>query len=256
MAYERELKVLRSAIEKAFNKFGDANFSINQKAPFDLVTDVDLKMEKSISADILKEFPTDKILGEEFSGDLLPSGRTWTIDPIDGTINFAHASKHYGVQCALFDGEEVVVSIIYLPESDEWFTAEKGKGAYLNGKKITVSKVSEEKAIFSFGDFSRKHVDYAQKQSRAVDRLYKRILRVRMFGASSIDYAFLACGRTHGMMLVTKNLWDLAPGMLLVKEAGGVVKSIYGKEFKVGDCGVVAAATEQLVDVLLTAIND
>lgn len=256
MQYEKELRILKSAIKTTYQSVGKGDFRVLDKGAFDLVTEVDFNMEKSISEEILNHFPTDKILGEEFSGGVVPSGRTWTIDPIDGTINFAHHSPLFGVQCSLLVDGEVVVAVIYLPYLNECYTAVKGGGTLLNDKPIKVHKTDCEGAIIAFGDFSRKLVGLAENQYAAIGKLYKKILRVRMFGASSIDFSAIACGRIHGVVLTTKNLWDIAPGLLLVKEAGGVVKNLYGKEFKVGDDGVVAASTEQLVDLIVDAMKN
>lgn len=256
MGYTKELEFIVNQIKSAYNKFGRAEFTISQKASFDLVTDIDKAIEKEISNAIKKEFPTDIILGEEFSEGVIPSGRTWTIDPIDGTVNFAHASKFYGVQCSLIDNGEVVLGVIYLPHFEEWFTAEIGKGSFCNGKKISVQKAPKEQAIFSFGDFSRKLPHLADKQYCAVGKLYKNIMRVRMFGGSCLDFSSIACGRIHGTVIITRNLWDLLPGIIIVKEAGGVVKNIYGKDYCLGDDGVIATSNIELNDLLVSAIND
>lgn len=256
MQYEKELGVLKSAINDAYKTYCKKDFKVLDKGAFDLVTEVDLNMEKSISASILKEFPSDKILGEEFSGNTVPSGRTWTIDPIDGTINFAHHSPFCGVQCALLVDGEIVVSVIYLPYFNEWYTAIKNGGAFLNGKPISVHKVSCSGAIIAFGDFSRKLVGLAERQYGAIGKLYKKVLRVRMFGASCLDFSSIASGRVHGVVLTTRNLWDIAPGALLVTEAGGAVKNVYGGEYRAGDDGIVAAATEELVDMIVDAMRD
>lgn len=255
MQYDKELQVLKAAIKNAYQSVDKGDFRVLDKGAFDLVTEVDFNMEKSISKEILNHFPTDKILGEEFSGELIPSGRTWTIDPIDGTVNFAYQWHLFGVQCSLMVDGEIVVSVIYLPDFNEWFTAEKGKGAYLNGKPISVHKVAAESAIFAFGDFSRKLVNLATKQYEAIGKLYKKVLRVRMFGASSVDCSSVACGRIHGVVLPTKNIWDIAPGVLLVKEAGGVVKNLFGQDYKFGDEGVILTASEELLQTFLWALN-
>ena len=120
MSFEKELKFLAEVMKKAYQSCAGIDYRVTQKTQFDLVTDIDLAMERYISEQIRISFPEDKILGEEFTSNTALSGRVWTIDPVDGTCNMAGGLKLYGVQCSLIIDAEPVVSTVYLPHFDEW----------------------------------------------------------------------------------------------------------------------------------------
>ena len=155
MKYEAEKNILVKAIEQIYIKYSRNGLgNVVQKTQFDLVTDIDCGIEYELAQIIRQNFPQDKIHGEETSSDQIIEGRTWTIDPIDGTCNMASSIPLYGVQCALFENSEVVFSIIYLPHFDELFFAEQGAGCYLNGKRVFVKQNEDiNNAIVSFGDY-------------------------------------------------------------------------------------------------------
>lgn len=252
MNYLNELKFIKSAMLSAFEMYGKIKLPTTQKSAFDLVTDVDLNIEKQLTAAIRAKYPSDHIHGEEFSASENIQGRTWTIDPIDGTCNMASGSKLYGMQCSLIDNNEIVLGIVYLPHLKEWIYASKGSGCYFNGKKICVNNnCTLNNAIISFGDYPHAQNNrFGSIQHTAIKRLYPQIAKIRMFGAACMDFSFVAQGRTHGIVLITKNLWDIAPGIAICREAGAIITNLSGTPYRLGDDGVVVAANQAISDLL------
>lgn len=248
MKYEAEVGFIVEKIKEGYELFcSDGPKSIMQKSRFDLVTEIDNNIEKFISTEIKKRFPGDNILGEETSSEAGIAGRTWTIDPIDGTVNMASGIKLFGIQCSMIENGDIVVAAIYLPHFGETVTAVKGGGCFLNGKRTCVNKdFSVNNAIVSFGDYPHKSTSrVADLQHDAIRKLYSRIAKIRMFGAACIDFAFVATGRTEGTVVITNNLWDIAPGILICREAGGRVLDLNGRDYRLGNEGVIVGADEK-----------
>lgn len=256
MKYKNEIEFISVIMRAAFDKYGGESLNTVQKSNFDLVTDIDIKIEKYITDAIHKAFPTDRIHGEEFSYNESIEGRTWTVDPIDGTCNMANGSKLFGVQCALISNGEIVVGAVYLPHFGETIYAGKGDGCYFNGKRITVdADVEFNNAIVSFGDYPHANkYNAAEIQHTAIKKLYSRIAKIRMFGAACMDFSFVAQRRTHGTVVITKNLWDIAPGIAICREAGAVVTNLKGMPYRLGDNGVVVAASARLNKLICDCI--
>lgn len=259
MRYEAEKNVLMKAIKQIYQKYSRIGISnVVQKTQFDLVTDIDCGIERELTEIIHNSFPQDKIHGEETSNDQIITERTWTIDPIDGTCNMASSIPLYGVQCALFENFEVVFSIIYLPHFCELLFAEQGEGCFLNGRRVFVKQNSDiNNAIVSFGDYPHLKVpDTSLRQHKAIGFLYPRIAKIRMFGAACIDFSSVASGRTDGTVVITKNLWDIAPGILMCKEAGALLTNLDGKPYRFGDNGVVVASSPALSTLIAEAFRE
>lgn len=246
--YQRELEFIAGAVKEAFDAHGSF-CAINEKQSFDLVTDADVKIEEQITAAIRETFPGDPIMGEEHSPGIAVADRTWTVDPIDGTVNMANSIPLFGVQCSMFDGGEPVVSVIYLPLWNELYTAEKGEGAFLNGEKLACRERPADRAIISFGDFSHRRPDDLTDEHRVMFYLSPRVSKIRMFGSAAVDFALLVTQRIDGTMFFTKNQWDIAPGALLTREAGGVVTSFEG-DYTLDSRAVVAASCENIARLI------
>lgn len=246
---KKELAFLSRIVKEAWKVCGGADLHTRAKGTFDLVTDVDFAMEKFISSAIESEFGGDCVVGEELNPlRELPAGRSWTVDPIDGTVNMAHGLPLFGVQCAFCIDGTPLASVIFLPRFDELYTARKGGGVRLNGEAVEVSKAPLRDAVVSVGDYSHRTAAHAERQAQLVGKVYDKVAKLRHFGAASVDFSWFAAGRTNGFVMFTRNLWDLVPGVLMSEEAGGVVRSVNGGKYDFSEEGVVVAATEEIAD--------
>ena len=247
----RELDFLKDILPRAYDRFGREDVKVSAKAKFDVVTNVDKAIELYFAEEMKKAFPDDRMLGEEFSSSLESSGRTWILDPIDGTYNFSIGSGLFGVQAAFMDGNEILASVLYLPEFDELYEATLGGGAFCNGKRLSVSTICVEDSIVSFGDLPHARPDDAAEQGRMMQKAYSCIARLRMYGAACIDFANLASGKTEGVVLFTRNKWDLCPGLLLAKEAGAVLLGEGGKPYSFDSRMIFACNQKDLCTALI-----
>ena len=247
--FEKELKFACETVKKAGESFNDMG-TVSEKSKFDLVTDRDLKIEEFIKSAIKENFPEDAILAEETLNKTALKGRTWTIDPIDGTVNMSKGMLLYGVQCALLIDAEPVVSAIYLPATDKLFCACKGEGAFMNGEKLSVSPCEARKASVSFGDYSHARPDDFTDQHRMVYLLSTQVAKIRMLGSAAWDFACVAAGWVDATVLFCKNQWDLAPGRLIAAEAGAVVRSVDGSQYDPSCRGIIAACDEELTNII------
>lgn len=252
MNFTSEIEFITEKIRSAYKTYAECGASsVMQKSHFDLVTDIDINIEKYLSAEIVKKYPDDKIHGEETSSTQALVGRTWIIDPIDGTCNMARNICLHGVQCALFVDGEPALGVIYLPHTNEMFYASVGGGAFLNGEKIHVNAgVTINNVIASMGDYSHVNGEVAKRQHDSMGFLYPKIAKIRMFGAACFDFAYVAMGKTDCTVVITKNLWDIAPGVIICKEAGAIIRNLEGEEYSYGDEGVVASANEEIADLV------
>ena len=257
MSYEKELQFITEKIKAAYGRFAVSGpQDVRSKSAFDLVTEVDVNIERFLTAAILSAFPGDKIHAEEMSSTQEITGRTWVIDPIDGTNNFAHDIPTFGIQCCLFDGGTPKMAVIWLPRQDELYTAIEGQGCFLNGKQVSVNKdFTADTAVISVGDFTHKSDRLAALQYKAVGYLYPRVAKLRMYGAASVDYAWFVSGRLAATVFTTRNLWDIAPGILLSQEAGAIIMGLDGKPYDYSKEGVMLAANEEIANLMRDAFN-
>lgn len=194
-----------------------------------LVTEIDKQSEAMIIKKIKQHFPSHDILAEESGSHNQKSEYRWVIDPLDGTTNFTHALPIFCVSIGVEHNGEVVAGAVYDPSSDEMFSAEKGRGAFLNGKRIHVSSTSTliESLLVTGFPYNVK-----ENPSHAVEHFVNFLMEgqgVRRLGAAAIDLAYVAAGRLDGFWEVFLNPWDKAAGMLLVQEAGGRVTDFRGE---------------------------
>jgi myo-inositol-1(or 4)-monophosphatase len=199
-----------------------------------LVTEIDKRSEEMIINIIRKHFPAHDILAEEGGGTHGSSSNyKWIIDPLDGTTNFTHGFPVFCVSIGIEYKGELLVGVIYDPNFDELFTAEKGQGAFLNGKRISVSKLdSLEKSLLVTGF----PYNIADNPDHAVEHFVHFLMKaqaVRRMGSAAIDLAYVAAGRYEGFWEVALNPWDMAAGALLVQEAGGIITDLAGNPFSI-----------------------
>lgn len=255
MKYQKELDFIVAEMKKAYIMFSVDKMNITQKAEHDLVTNIDNSIEDYLTDKIKTTFENDKILGEETSSNTRITERTWTIDPIDGTCNMASGIGLYGIQCSLIENHEIVLAAIYIPSFDYLITAIKGSGCFLNGERVCAKKNSNIKnAIISFGDYPHKNSDrIAQWQHNAIRNIFSTVSKIRMFGSAAIDFSFVATGKTDGTVVITRNLWDIAPGVLACKEAGAIVVDLYGNDFSEKSDGVIVGSDSKIANLLVDA---
>ena len=206
-----------------------------------LVTDIDKRSEAMIISMIREKFPDHDILAEESGRNAGSAEYRWVIDPLDGTTNFTHAIPIFCVSIGVEHRGEIVAGTIYDPMHDELFSAEKGSGAFCNGKRISVSK--EERMLRSLVITGFPY-DLADNPGHAIDHFDNFVVRaqaVRRLGSAAIDLAYVACGRAEGFWEVKLHPWDMAAGMLLVKEAGGTVTNFKGEETNIYTQEIVAS---------------
>ena len=211
------LNIMIKACEKAskflIRDFGEIeNLQVSKKGPKDFVTNSDIKIEKIIIEELNKARPSYSILSEEkgFKKNK-DQDNTWIIDPIDGTINFLHGIPHFAISIALKYKNEIVSGIVFDPIKDEMFYAEKNNGAFFNNQRIRVSKKNKiEDCLFVTGN----------KIKIIPDLIYRKT------GSAALDMAYVAAGRYDGYFQHDIKLWDIAAGIVLVKEAGGIISEI------------------------------
>lgn len=212
-----------------------------EKSPNNYVTNIDLRVEQDIITHIRKAYPTHGILGEE-SGETAGDDYQWIIDPIDGTRNFIHGFPHFAISIAITYKNKIEHGVIYDPVRQELFSASRGKGAKLNDRRIRVSaRKNLEECLLGTG-FAYRHQD---KKNIVPTKILNAVLPIcgdiRRAGAATLDLAYVACGRFDGFWELGLNIWDIAAGILLVKEAGGIVCDPYGGEDYLKNGNVVAA---------------
>jgi|TARA_B100000809_G_scaffold44313_1_gene38629 myo-inositol-1(or 4)-monophosphatase len=211
------LNVMIKAAEKAsralIRDFGEIEkLQVSIKGPTNFVSNADLKAEKIIIEELKKARPNYSIISEEDGSESNKDKKnTWVIDPIDGTTNFLHGVPHFAISIGLKSENEIISGLIYDPIKDEMFYAEKDKGAFFNNQRIKVSKKKEiNSCLFATGGKSKNEID----------------LPLRRSGSAALDMAYVAAGRYDGYFQNDLNLWDIAAGIIILKEAGGMINEI------------------------------
>lgn len=218
-----------------------ADHQIRHKGDIDIVTEVDLASERLIRERLLDRFPEHSFIGEE--GGVSRTGSSeyrWIVDPIDGTTNFAHGFPFFCVSIGLEIHGDLAVGVVYDPNRDEMFSAQRGGGATMNGRAIRVTARNDlRQSLLATGfPYEREGFDRAL---RGFERMSLASLAVRRAGSAALDLCYVACGRLDGYWEFVVKPWDVAAGVLLVEEAGGCVTRINAGTFSV-ECGEVLAS--------------
>ncbi|MEX1000033.1 MAG: inositol monophosphatase family protein [Thermodesulfobacteriota bacterium] len=230
---------------------------IEFKAKNSLVTEVDKLSEEIIISNIKSSFPSHAIFAEESGRDSSESEHLWLIDPIDGTTNYAHAYPFFSISIALEINGEVEVGLVYDPVKDEMFTAEKGKGAFLNRESITVSKSHAIEHSHVCTGFMHEVEWMVEANIKHFGNFIRRARAVRRDGSAALDLCYVACGRFDGFWELGLNPWDTAAAVLILKEAGGQVSTFTGDEYSIYEKEILASNSivhEQMIEIL--AIED
>ena len=212
-----ELNIMIKASEKAskalIRDFGEIEkLQVSAKGPSDFVSNADTRSERIIINELTKSKKNYSILSEEDGSKVnKESKKTWIIDPIDGTTNFLHGVPHFAISIALQSGNEIISGMIFDPIKNELFFAEKNNGAFLNNQRIKVSNKKDiKRCLFATGGNQEQETDLTTRKS----------------GCAALDMAYVASGRYDGYFQNNLNLWDIAAGIVLIKEAGGIMNDI------------------------------
>jgi myo-inositol-1(or 4)-monophosphatase len=254
---------LATAIE-AVIRAGDAQMAhlgsslrIDKKGAIDLVTEMDLEIERAFRAMIAERFPAHVVLGEEFeqSGDReATSGYCWVLDPIDGTTNYAHGLPIFCASLALEIDGQAVVGAVYDPNRRELFTAERGHGAWLNGAPLRVSSAAALiDSLLVTGFPYNVHRD-SSELIELFGEFISRARAVRRLGSAALDLCYVAAGRFDAFWEHKLQPWDVAGGALIVQEAGGRVTTIDGGPFR-SRAGSILATNRQIHSAMLDTIT-
>jgi myo-inositol-1(or 4)-monophosphatase len=207
------IKASEKASKILIRDFGEVEkLQVSKKGPTDFVTNADLKAEKIIIEELQKARPHYSIISEENGIEQnKDKNKTWIIDPKDGTINFLHGVPHFAISIALKSNDEIISGLIFDPIKNEMFYAEKNSGAFFNNHRIRVSKKNViNDCLFVTGGKIKKQLDIQYRKS----------------GSAALDIAYVAAGRYDGYFQRELNLWDIAAGIILIKEAGGIINDI------------------------------
>ena len=211
------LNIMIKACEKAskilIRDFGEIEkLQVSKKGPTDFVTNSDIKVEKIITNELKKARPNYSFLTEEGGEEINKDKKNiWIIDPIDGTVNFLHGIPHFAISIGLQSDKEIISGIIYDPIKDEMFFAEKNNGAFCNNQRIRVSNKSEiNSCLFATNNDPNSAINIPNRKS----------------GCAALDLAYVAAGRYDGFFQKNLNLWDVAAGIILIQEAGGIINEI------------------------------
>jgi myo-inositol-1(or 4)-monophosphatase len=240
------IKAARKAGRSLVRDFGEVeNLQVSSKGPGDFVSRADIKAEQLIRGELTEARPNYGWLGEE-SAEVKGTDptRRWIVDPLDGTTNFLHGVPHWAVSIALEHKGEIVAAVIYDPAKDEMFVAEKGAGAYLNDRRLRVSGRRDMiEMLFGTGiPFGGR--DTLPATLRDLTKLMPRCAGVRRMGSAALDLAYVAAGRLDGFWERRLNAWDIAAGILIVREAGGMIGPLHEGQDLMKDGDIVAANAE------------
>jgi len=219
-----------SIIKKYFCK---TNYTLKSRA--NPVTIADIESQKTIIKEISRVFPDHKFIAEESGFKKISAEKLWILDPLDGTVNYTHGYPHCAISLAYIVKDEIILGLIYNPIEDEFFYSIKGKGAFLNGKRIYVSKVKSIKDSLLATGFAYDRAEKADFYCSFYSDFMKISHDIRRAGAASLDMAWTACGRLDGYWEFNLKPWDVAAGILILSEAGGKVSDFRGKSLLLTD---------------------
>ena len=265
------MTVMQSAAQKAAKRllrdFSEVEqLQVSVKGPSDFVSQADIRAEQTVREELAKARPGYAFLMEE-SGVSGPAewSHRWVVDPLDGTTNFLHGVPHWCISIALEQrkpdgGTEISAGVIYNPVNDEMFWAERGVGAFLNERRLRVAARREIKdALFATGiPFAAVTAQRRLAFARTLGTLMPQVAGIRRFGAAALDLAWVAAGRYDGYWELGLKPWDMAAGMLIVREAGGFVTDAAGAEAVMHESGGndIVAANPHLHPRLLQVVSD
>ena len=236
------IKAARLAGRRLKRDFGEVeHLQVSMKGPANFVTAADRKAEEILREELSKARPGYGFIGEE-SGHHEGSDAThrWIVDPLDGTTNFLHGIPQFAISIALEREGAIVAGLIYNPANDEMFLAERGKGAFLNDTRLRVAgrkRLTDSIVACGLPHFGRGDLDLNRREMAAVQ---EKVAGLRRFGSAALDLAWIAAGRFDGYWERHLAAWDIAAGILLVREAGGFVTDLQGKDAMLATGDIIA----------------
>lgn len=233
-------------------------FTAREKAPADLVTEADVASQRAIKKLVIGEYPQHGFVGEEYLGDALETSPaaeyTWIVDPLDGTTNYVHGMENYCVSVALQHAKEILVGAIYDPVREKCFSATRGGGAFCNGVRIAVSDVS----LLNQALVAASLPATVERTSAEISRFLEVLLRcqaLRRLGSAALNLCYVANGSLDAYWATSVKKWDVAAGLLIVREAGGSVSGLDGAELDIDNPQFVAAGQESLHQELVGILS-
>jgi myo-inositol-1(or 4)-monophosphatase len=265
MQHSALLNVMIAAARKAGRAlkrdFGEVEkLQVSLKGPANFVSSADRRAEETLYAELAKARPGYGFLGEEGGArEGADRSHTWIVDPLDGTTNFLHGIPQFAISIGLEREGAVVAGVVYNPATEELFVAEKGKGAFLNDQRIRVAgrkRLAEAVVACGLPHHGRPGIPLGRKETGAMQ---ERVAGLRRFGAAALDLAWVAAGRLDGYWERDLKAWDMAAGIVLVREAGGYVSDCDGADEMFAKGNILAGnetMQRELVRVLKAAAND
>ena len=251
------VKACRKAAKILIRDFGEVEkLQVSLKGPGDFVTVSDKKVEKILIDELQRARPNYSILSEEIGLIKKDEEFKWIIDPIDGTANFLHGIPHFGISIGLEHNKEIICGIIYDPIKNEMFFAEKGNGSYLNDQRMRVSARSKlmDCIIFTCGPSFKSNDEDKKLSLKEYEKFSSKVgTPLRKMGSASLDMAYVAAGRCDGFWQRNLNYWDIAAGIILVKEAGGFVTDFNGNDKYIENKNILVTNSkinEQMIEIL------
>lgn len=224
-------------------------FSVREKGPADLVTEADVAAQNVVRQLLHADFPEIEFVGEESTVEERTRGhratRRWFVDPLDGTTNYVHGLPGWCVSIALAEDETILAGCIYDPVSENLYLAAQGEGAYCNGVRMKTSSVAELRQALVALSFPA----YATRQSPEVECFLEMLPHVQAFrrlGSAALNLCHIAAGQMDANWTASVNPWDVAAGILLVREAGGIVTGLHGQPYRLAGSDLAAAANSPL----------
>ena len=232
-----------------------------EKAPSDLVTEADLAGQASIKSKLLGDFPDYGFVGEEDTESDRAARASadetrpcWVVDPLDGTANYVHGLDNYAVSIALRCGNQIVLGVVYDPVREQMFHAVRGSGAWLNEQRLQTSSVVELSQALVAASFAARVPPHSPEVTRFVQVLHK-CQAIRRLGSAALNLCYVAAGKLDGYWATSVKTWDVAAGLLLVEEAGGLTTDLQGNAVTLDHPLLVAAATRPLHQELLATLG-
>jgi myo-inositol-1(or 4)-monophosphatase len=227
---------------------------VRSKRMNDFVTKVDHAAEEAIIDTVRKAYPDHAVLAEESGASAGQAEYQWIIDPLDGTTNFIHGFPQYCVSIAIRHRDALAHGVIYDPVKNELFTASKGRGAFLNDRRIRVSKCLRLSDALVGTGFPFREIGQIERYTQQLKQLMQKSSGVRRAGAAALDLAYVASGRLDAFWELGLSAWDMAAGALMIQEAGGLVGDLRGEDGYL-ESGEIACATPKVFPALLEALR-